>query len=397
MTGVEQATEIVLGHGQVIDPNHVALDSALGKVLREQIFADRDFPPFDRVAMDGIAIRFGDYTAGMRTFQVVGSVAAGAAPLPLWGPGNCMEVATGAVLPEGADTVIQYEHLDANAGMMRLHDQPVNLGQHIHRKGFDRRENDVLLEPGTRIGPAEISVLATVGKTSILVSRQLRVAVLSTGDELVPVTATPLPWQIRLSNSYAIQALLASLPVNVDTFLCEDIFEGVEKTVAEILTEYDALLVTGGVSAGKRDFIPLLLQQLGVEILFHKVTQRPGKPLLFGRNGSGAAVFALPGNPVSAFMCTCRYVIPWLEKKLGLGQSPAQWAFLDTPLEFKPNLTWFVPVLIENQFGKLLAKPKPGHGSGDLANLQDADGFLELPKGSDWFDTETPFRLYRYR
>ncbi|MCB0533059.1 MAG: molybdopterin molybdotransferase MoeA [Lewinellaceae bacterium] len=397
MIRVEEASEIVGTHAHLISQEDCAIDRICGRVLREGIYADRDFPPFDRVAMDGIAIQFSAFQEGLRLFSIEGQVPAGKQPIALQHRQGCLEVATGAVLPEGTDTVVPYEQIQIEAGIAEIKIESVGFRQNIHHRGSDQKNGTALLEPGRLLGPAELAILATVGKTSVSVSRSLRIAFVATGDELVNIEATPLPWQIRMSNAYALKSLLETHPVDVDTFHCLDDFNVIKNLVKKILEEYDVLILSGGVSAGKRDFIPEVLQTSGVEILFHKVTQRPGKPLLFGQVPSGAAVFALPGNPVSAFMCTCKYLIPWIEKSLGLERQLQEWAFLQESLEFKPDLTWFVPVRIENQLGVLRAFPKPGHGSGDLANLEAADGFLELPRGRDFYSTEEPFRLIRYR
>jgi molybdopterin molybdotransferase len=397
MIRVEEATEIILKYAPLIAPEDCLIDQANGRVLREMVHADRDFPPFDRVAMDGIAIQFAVFQEGVRQFAVEGQVPAGQQPVAMQRRHGCLEVATGAALPEGADTVVPYEHINIEGGVAEIKTESVTYRQNIHHQGIDQKQGTALLQTGNLIGPAEMTILATVGKTKVSVSRKLRIAFVATGDELVEPEATPLPWQIRLSNPYALKSLLEGMPVQVDTFHCLDDFNVIKNLVKKILSEYDALILSGGVSAGKRDYIPEILQACSVKILFHKVLQRPGKPLLFGQIQDGATVFGLPGNPVSAFMCTCKYVIPWIEKSQGLDNQSSEWAILQESLEFKPDLTWFVPVRIENQLGILRAHPRPGHGSGDLANLQAADGFLELPRGQDLYGAGAAYRLIRYR
>ena len=397
MLNVEQATAIVLEHANLLPSEAVSIDIAAGRILQEPILADRDFPPFNRVAMDGIAIRYQEFESGQQKFPIMGMIAAGASPTPLQAPGGCIEVATGAVLPQGADTVIPYEQIKIVDQSALVETTNVIAGQHIHRQGGDRKKGDLLLSPGQKLGAAEMSILATVGKTQVEVSKLIRTAIIATGDELVKIEATPLPWQIRQSNATALQTLLSTQPVMIQTFLAEDDFNKTKILVEKILADYDLVLLSGGVSAGKKDFVPELLESLGVNILFHKVTQRPGKPLLFGQAPNGPTVFALPGNPVSCFMCTCRYVFPWIQRSLGIADIALEWAFLAEPLEFKPDLTWFVPVAIKNELGVLRAYAKPGHGSGDLANLHEGDGFLELPKGRDWYGAEEAFPFHRYR
>lgn len=397
MIDVDKALQIILSHCPPPQSQAVTLEQAFGRILRENIYADRDFPPFHRVAMDGIALRHEAFQQGRRVFAIAGQAWAGAPPPALPHPNACLEVATGAMLPEGTDTVIPYEQITLTGKEAQVASESVQPYQNVHLQGLDRRSGDLLLSPGIRISAAELATLATVGKQEVVVSRRLRIAVVATGDELVPVGTTPLPWQIRRSNPYALTALLRNEAEEIDVFHWKDDYNLVEKNAKEILTEYNVVLFSGGVSAGKKDFLPEIFQSIGVKIPFHKVAQRPGKPLLFGYTDAGATLFALPGNPVSAFLCTCKYVLPWLRKAQGDAETREESAVLTTPLTFKPDLTWFVPVSVENNNGRLLATPHPGHGSGDLANLQEADGFLELPRGRDLYECDEAFRFLRYR
>ncbi|MBK9337057.1 MAG: molybdopterin molybdotransferase MoeA [Lewinellaceae bacterium] len=396
MIRVEQALEIILAQAVLSEAEAIVLELAPGRILRETVLADRDFPPFHRVSMDGIAISFSEFAGGRRRFPVEGQVPAGAPDLPLPHPAACLEVATGGVLPGRTDTVVPYEQVQISDNVAFVQTENVRLGQNIHRQGTDRRAGDTLLQPGTRIGAAEMAVLATVGKTHLLAGKRPRVAIVATGDELVPVGATPLPWQIRQSNPVALRTLLAPWAESVEVFHCADTAAGIEKTIRGILPACEVLVLSGGVSAGKRDLVPDMLRAANVKILLHQVAQRPGKPFLFGLGPANTAVFALPGNPVSAFLCACLYVAPWMKKSLGAPEPAAEWAFLAEPLVFKPDLTWFVPVALENKKGMLFAHPKPGRGSGDLANLHEAHAFLEIPRGREQFEAGEVFRILRF-
>ncbi|MEQ1745474.1 MAG: molybdopterin molybdotransferase MoeA [Saprospiraceae bacterium] len=396
MLTVEQATDLILATVPVANTERVPLTTAAGRVLREEIRADRDFPPYNRVAMDGIAIRFAEFAAGRREFDVIGQSPAGSGKQALPHSGTCVEVATGGVLPDMSDTVVPYEQLQIAKEKAVIETDNVVFQQNIHLQGIDRQQGDRLLFPGKRLGAAELAVLATVGQAAVLVSALPDVAIISTGDELVEVSTVPLPWQIRQSHPSALSALLAGWSGRIQSHHSRDIPEELAALVCQVLSGCRVVLLTGGVSAGKKDYVPAILTSLGVEIVFHKVSQRPGKPLLFGRAPNGSVIFALPGNPVSAFMCTCRYVLPWLHRHLGMSPLGSEWAVLAESLEFKPDLTWFVPVALENNRGTLLAHPKPGHGSGDLANLHEAGGFLELPKGRHQFESGEVFPLVRY-
>ncbi|MCS7035495.1 MAG: molybdopterin molybdotransferase MoeA [Saprospiraceae bacterium] len=396
MISVQQADEQLAAHTPLWEVEEVPLAQAMGRVLREQVCADRDFPPFARVSMDGIAIAYPAWEAGRRVFAVSGQIPAGAPPQPLGGLERCWEVATGGVLPEGADTVVPYEQVTFSEGQATIVAKEVRPGQNVHAQGKDRRQGDVLLEPGVVLGAAQMALLATVGHSRVRVTRRPTAIIIATGDELADVEDAPLPWQIRLSNPWAIEALLKPWVASSVHQRCADDIADLRAVLLPALREHALVFITGGVSAGKRDVVPDVLREGRAEVVFHKVTQRPGKPFLFARTPQGGAVFALPGNPVSAFMCTVRYALPWVRRASGANKAPAQWAFLAESLEFRPDLTWFVPVRVENRQGALWAHPQPGHGSGDLANLHEADAFIELPRGRDHFESGEVFPLWPY-
>ncbi len=398
MITVEQATQIILENAQPSKAEKVHLMQSIGRILREDIVADRNFPPFDRVTMDGIAIAFSSFESGQRSFHIESIQAAGAPPLILKNPQNCIEVMTGAVLPEGTDAVIRYEDLTIVDGMATIEMAYLGFRQNIHHKGIDRKENDVILRSGHKISPAEIGTLATVGKTEVWVSALPKTAIVSTGDELVDVEEMPLPHQIRRSNVFSLAAILrGQCGIDADLFHFSDDEEEITDGLEQILEDYDLVILSGAVSEGKYDFVPKVLTALNVEKLFHKVSQRPGKPFWFGRRDD-VVIFALPGNPVSAFMCACRYVVPYVKQQLcDILELPESAASLATDVIFKPDLTYFLPVKVTYTEGVLLATPVEGHGSGDLANLNDADAFLELPKDKAVFKEKEVFPLYMYR
>ncbi len=398
MTTVEQATDLILAHAGRFGDEELPLGSALGRVLREPLIADRDFPPFSRVSMDGIAIAYGSFAAGRRSFPMAGMQAAGAPPVTLLDDAHAVEVMTGAMLPAGADTVIRYEDLHMAEGMATVQIEDVRAGQNVHPRAHDRRAGEEIIPAGRMITGAEIGVAATVGKSALRVARLPRVAVLSTGDELVKVDAVPLLHQIRASNTHSIQALLSPWGIQAQHIHLPDDLDATTGALREALAMHDALVLSGGVSEGKYDYVPRALAALGVRQLFHKVQQRPGKPFWFGQAPGGQVVFALPGNPVSAFVGTLRFFLPWLRHSLGLPALPRTWAALARPFEFKPNLTFFLQVRLEcAETGQWLAHPVAGKGSGDLANLADADAFLELPAGRDHYEAGGAFRVWGYR
>lgn len=399
MHTVSEAENIILNQILHLGLEEVPLSDALGRILGEDLVADRDFPPFDRVTMDGIAICHEQFEQGRRVFAIESVQAAGSPKHNLSNPTGCIEVMTGAMLPEGTDTVIQYEQLKLENGAATILAESVNFRQNIHFKGIDRKEKDCIVAKGKKIGPAEIATAATIGKSVLRVARLPRVAIVSTGDELVGVDQTPLPHQIRSSNALAIQALLLG-PYGIKSrlFHYPDDREAIHAGLSEVFGLFDLVVLSGAVSEGKYDFVPQILMALGVEKSFHKVSQRPGKPFWFGVLAGKAVVFALPGNPVSAFMCACRYLLPFLSRSISENPRGPEMAVLMEKVVFNPALTYFLPVrLTSGANGTLQAYPLPGHGSGDLANLNDADGFLELPLESDVFLSGSVFPFHRYR
>jgi molybdopterin molybdotransferase len=399
MTSADEATRIILDTTQEFSAENVQLMESLGRVLSSPILADRDFPPFDRVTMDGIAISYSQFQSGRRHFQIEGIQAAGEVKKRLQDENKCLEIMTGAVLPFGTDTVIRYEDVKIENHHALIQTDKVRKEQNIHFKGEDRKMHDVLVTPGTLLSTAEIAVAATAGYASVPVNKLPSFVFISSGDELVDIDRPPLPHQIRKSNQYNIAAILAEYGVKPDFIHVNDDKLASERAIRQCLDQYDVILVSGGVSKGKFDYIPQALEETGVKKYFHKVSQRPGKPFWFGVHETAhSVVFALPGNPVSSFMCTVRYVIPWLRASLSLRPFENQFAQLAEHVRFLPDLTFFLPVKTkQNTNGLVMAFPQQGHGSGDLANMVFADGFLELPSGRTEFETGESFPLYSFR
>ncbi|MEL6866165.1 MAG: molybdopterin molybdotransferase MoeA [Bacteroidota bacterium] len=396
---VDEASKIILDNHLVIQTESLPLHDTIGRVLMEDLFADRDFPPYDRVTMDGIAINYESFAAGQRSFKIAAIGAAGAEQLKLPHPSECIEIMTGAVLPKETDTVIRYEDLQIDQQTVHIQTDKVRQGQNIHYQGEDRTKGTKIISAGAIISPAELGVAATIGKSHLQVARMPKTMIISTGDELVEIEDQPAAHQIRKSNVHRILATLKSWGMQADFDHLNDDPEEIRQRLKEIIQEYDLVLLSGGVSKGKFDYIPDALASLKVQKLFHRVSQRPGKPFWFGRSEErGTVVFALPGNPVSSFMCTQVYLPPWLRASMGLAPSSLPYAQLAEDYHFRPDLTYFLQVKVQYQSdGSTLAYPITGHGSGDLANLVDADGFLELPKGRDVYQKGEAFRYITYR
>lgn len=393
---VNKALEIVLNNAENYGIEEVDFLNSSGRVLKENIFADRDFPPFDRVSMDGIAISSEAFNNGQRKFNIEGVQAAGSAQLTLQNPTNCMEAMTGAVLPKNADAVIQYELLAIENGIASVNIEAVKSFQNIHLRGTDKKQGDLLINENTLISPAEIGVFATVGKIKVKVAKQPNVIIVSTGNELVEVGEIPADHQIRRSNVFTMVSLLEKLHIKADTLHILDDREVLLTKIESLLNNYDVLIFSGAVSKGKFDFIPEVLHELGVEKLFHEVKQRPGKPFWFGKKDK-KTIFAFPGNPVSTFVNCLKYFYPWHYKSIGLNFENKQQAILSDDFYFKPELAYFLQVKLNQVEGKLTATPISGKGSGDLANLADADAFLELPDNRSNFTKGEVFPVITYR
>lgn len=397
MISLAEAYQIVQNNAHGFGEETIPLALGIGRVLQEDWHGDRELPPYDRITMDGIAIHY-DTAIQLDRLPVAGVVAAGDPESVLSHPAHCLEVMTGAMLPRGCDTVIRYEDVTITDGVATIN-VAYEKGQNIHYRGEDRAKGALLVEKGTLLSASEIGVGASIGKAEITVSRLPKTIIISTGNELVEIDEQPAAHQIRRSNVYRLQASLQHLNVPVDTAHLADDEEVIVKKLQEFLENYDLIVLSGGVSMGKFDFLPTALDRLGVTKLFHRVAQRPGKPFWFGHHPDfKATVFALPGNPVSSFMCTQVYLLDWLRTSLGMHIPDRPYGILQSEVEFKPDLTYLLEVKISyDQEGRILAHPKKGHGSGDLANLLHGDAFIRLERGQTHFAAGSVHELFFYR
>jgi molybdopterin molybdotransferase len=397
MVRVEEAEKIISGQSRDFGTESISFDNTLGRVLAETIFADRDLPAFNRVTMDGIAIDFDAFKNGQRFFSLKGTQAAGEHPIEIDSPGQCIEIMTGAVLPATTNTIIPYEEIELKNGVATLRTECVLPNQHIHSRGKDKKQHEVLVTPGQFITPGVISIAATVGKTMLRIKKLPAVVIISTGDELIPVNETPASFQLRRSNNYALRSALSEFCIHAEMLHLPDQADIIAEQVRECLKVYDIVLLSGGVSMGKFDFVPPVLESLGVKQLFHKVQQRPGKPFWFGKHPDGTLVFAFPGNPVSTFMCFYRYFLPWL-KGCWEVKRVISFARLNRDFSFKAALQYFLPVkLTVSERGELLGTPFEGNGSGDFANLLQTDAFMELPLEKDEFNAGEVFPIWAFK
>jgi molybdopterin molybdotransferase len=398
MVTVAEAEKIIQSTTTDYGAETVPFEQSLGRVVAEEIVADRDLPPYNRVTMDGIAISYKAIEQGVKTFTIKATQAAGDEPKEITSVDECIEIMTGAALPETTDTIIRYEDVEIINGTATLLVDTIKQGQNIHRKGSDKKEDEVVVKANQIITPAIISMAASVGKTELAVKKNPKVVIISTGDELVEVDETPTPYQIRRSNNYTIKATLAQHCLEADMLHIPDEPSIINEQISSCLKRYDVIILSGGISMGKFDYLPKALEELGVQKLFHKVQQRPGKPFWFGKHTNGTIVFAFPGNPVSTFMCLTRYFIPWLTTSLGLTVPKPVYAMLNTDFTFTPALQYFLQVRLSvNESGQILATPVEGNGSGDFANLVDSDAFIELPAERNNFMKGEVYRVRPFK
>jgi molybdopterin molybdotransferase len=349
----------------------VPLHEADGLVLAQDVRADRDYPPFDKSLMDGYAVHCADTQGPTEELPVIDEIAAGRAPRDALKRGAAMAVMTGAPLPDGADGVVPVEDVERLGSSIRVR-RPVTAGRFIARRGSDCRAGDVVLHTGTRLGPAQLAVAATVGAALVRAFPKPRVAVLATGDELVPVDQSPGAAKIRNSNSLMLVALLKRLGCDVtDLGVVADRPQAVRDALERGLA-FDLLFVTGGMSMGEYDFVPRTLIELGTDLRITKLRIKPGKPFVFAALGTHY-VFGLPGNPVSAFVCTIRLASRLIARLAG--ESPREkWihASLSEPLPANGPREFYQPVFCRDG----VARPLKWKGSADVFTLAAANGLL---------------------
>ena len=366
-----QAETLILDSARSLDTETVALRESLGRILREPLRADRPFPPFDRVTMDGIAFKYD----GRKEYALHGLHAAGS-PLPSALPdGACWQIMTGAVLPQDCDTVVPYEEVEIGDTSARLTAE-ATPGVFIHREGTDAQPGDILVEAGTRIGPAQLGLAASVGAIELQVARRPRIVILTTGDELVLPEETPQPHQLRQSNGLTLKAAIDSWgSAEASLIHLADDLEATTRGIEKAITESDLVILSGGISKGRKDFVLPAMKDLVGDPLFHGVLQRPGKPLAFW-----PGVAALPGNPNSTLTTFHRYLVPLLDAMSGVAARSVIRLPFETEITRHPKLTVFIPCAISPE-GKL--KALVPQNSGDFVTPLAATGFAEVSAGSD--------------
>jgi molybdopterin molybdotransferase len=386
MLDIDQALELVLQSSLPLPAQQLPLNAALGRTLAETIHSDVDSPPHDKSIVDGYALRAADVSAAGMSLNLLEEVTAGKLPTHHIVPGAATRVMTGAPLPLGADAVVMVEKCyEADDGSILINEFPVKAGQNIMRRGSSMKAGQGLLMPGDTLRAIEIGLLAEVGRMDLKVIPAPSVAILSTGDELVPVGEKPSAGKIRNSNECLLEALVKKyhatpIPLGIARDETDDLRNKIEQGL-----QHDVLVISGGVSAGVLDLVPRVLADLNVRQIFHKINLKPGKPLWFGlREESGqqrrCLVFGLPGNPVSSYICFELFVRPALGRLSA--HDDQRWhgvtATLGNDYEFRGGRFTLHPVAVHEQGGKWIVTPLPWRGSGDLFGLSHADAVVQL-------------------
>lgn len=360
------------------------LADALGRVLAEEVLADRDQPPFDRSTRDGFAARAADLASPPTRLRIAGEVAAGAWFSGRVGSGECVEIMTGAPVPTGADAVLMVEHATRDGDSIVV-GRAVAAGENIVPAGSEIRRGEPALRRGTRLDPAGLALAASLGCSRPRVFARPRVAIVTTGDELVEIGEAPAPAQIRNSNAVSLAAQVAHAGgLQVPAPIARDDRAALRAAFERALDGADLLLATGGVSMGKHDHVEGALADLGAEVVFDGVDIRPGKPVVFGRV-RGRPFFGLPGNPLSTMVTFELFARPAVELLGGAGPPPLRFlvARLATDFRHRPiPLTLFLPAALDGEGAGVTVRPLPSRGSGDLASMARADVLMVVPPGT---------------
>ena len=382
MLPVEEAQQRVLAEITTLDAEDVAIEEALGRVLREDVIAPGDVPERDNSAMDGYAVRAEDVANAPVSLRVIDDLPAGRVTSTRVEPGTAIRIMTGALLPDGADAVAQVEITDAGSEVVRIH-EPVQSGVNVRRRGEDMHAGDVVLHAGSLIGAAELGVLASVQKSAVRCGRRPVVAILATGDEIIEIDQPRAPGKVVNSNSYALAAMVrqtGAIPRRLG--VARDTRDATIAAMKSAL-ESDFVVSTGGVSVGAFDFVKDALDALGAETKFWKVAMRPGKPVVLSRAGDRVC-FGLPGNPVSCLVGFLLFVAPALRKAMGQTSNlfpPVVNMRTAKRLTSRGERRAYLRVRVLARDGELVAHPMPAQGSGVSTSMVQANGLAILETG----------------
>ncbi len=402
MIDVADALSLILEQAKPRPPVSIPVGQALGLVLAEDVASDIDSPPYDKALMDGYAVVAADLHSGTAELRVLEEIVAGDMPRGVVVSGTATRIMTGAPMPDGADAVVMIEHTElvesAQSSIVRISDDAVEPGQNIMRQATSLHKGDVVLHAGRRLAAVDVGIMSEVGRHEALVHPQPTVAVLATGNELVPADQVPGAGQIRNSNGPMLCALADKAGgVAVDLGIGRDDEAELSRLVQRGLKE-DVLVLSGGVSAGVLDLVPKALGDAGVQPVFHKVRVKPGKPMWFGvapGTAGSTLVFGLPGNPVGTLVCFELFVRPALGVLAGRREDalPTVEARLTCPHQQRGDRPTYFPAVLRTESGTTLVEPLDWHGSADLPTLARADGLALFPADRMRFEAGEPITV----
>ncbi len=398
MLTIKEAQSIINLYARTFGVEEVDIDHAFNRTLAEDIYADRDYPPFNRSAMDGYAVKSADINNNnINEFEVIENLLAGNMATKEIGSGQCIKIMTGAPVPFTADTVVRVEDTINHSNRMVVKTGAIKAWQNISIKGEDIKKSEKLVKKHQIINASILGVLAVTGKYKLKVCKLPSIGIVSTGNEVININTPVKPYQIRDSNSHTLKAFFKHYNIdNIETLLLADQKKELKNGITKLLDK-DILILTGGVSKGDADYVPEVLASLGVKEVFHRVQIKPGNPLWFGITNTGTTVFALPGNPFSVQVAFKVFIEPYLRQCFGLEPIPLLYFPLLCLKNKKTKLDEFFPcqLISKNNLTGLL--PISFNGSGDIAATLNSDGIALHPSSEEAINAQSRVALLLWK
>jgi len=396
MRSVKEAQQLILSAAKSFGVCNVSINDALGRVLAKDIVADRDYPPFNRSAMDGYAVLSSDFKGQPVQLTVIEKLFAGQTTSHKVTSGNCIKIMTGAPVPEGADAVVRVEDTVETNGVVTFTITAVKPKQNIALQAEDAKKGELIIAKNTLLDAPAIPVLAVTGRAMVTVHQLPDVAILSTGNEIVPVDSPILSHQIRDSNSYALKSFLKQYAINnVSAIHVADDKNKLQEAIKKLLNK-NILIISGGVSKGDADYVPEVLQSLGIKEIFHRVKIKPGAPLWFGAMPGGGVVFGLPGNPVSVQVAFKVFIEPFIRKCFEMDAIQPMYLPLFNGKKKKTKLDEYFPCKFSVKNNSTGITSTKMNGSGDIIATLGSDGIALHPESMDEIEENTLLEFYRW-
>lgn len=394
MISIEEAKNLISTQARSFDVEEISIDDALNRILAEDIYADRDYPPFNRATMDGYAVLSSDFNNDKQTtLRLIGTLHAGSISTQVVTAGTCLKIMTGAPVPQGADAVVRFEDTIEKNTIVEFTVNTISQKQNIASQGEDNKKGELILKKNIKLNAFSIAVLAVAGKARIKVYKNPNVVIVSTGNEIVNVDDAIFPQQIRDSNSYSLKNFLKNFTDNATTVLVKDDKEILKEKLRGFLNT-DILILSGGVSKGEADYVPEVLISLGVLEIFHRVKIKPGNPLWFGRMPNGGVVFGLPGNPVSVQVGYKVFIEPYLRKCFNMEIIAPLYFPLFNERKKKSKFREYFPCKISTKECTTGLVSGKMNTSGDISATLYSDGIAIHPENVETINENTIVEFY---